>query len=69
MKYVFKTGTAQLFEGVCFHCGKDNDLAENTEINNLKKSNFLVRPICNSCVACGREPVTCASKKQKKNEK
>lgn len=54
-----------MFESVCFHCGKDEDLADNDEINNLR-SNYLVRPICNHCVASGKEPVTRASKKQRK---
>lgn len=27
-------------------------------INNLKRGNYLIRPICNACIACGKQTVT-----------
>lgn len=42
---------------------QDQQLKEKNLINNLKRTNFLVRLICNACVASGKETVTQASKK------
>ncbi|XP_064642258.1 uncharacterized protein LOC135496717 [Lineus longissimus] len=46
------------FSPVCFHCGTSEDLADNKQIQALRLTYAVVRPICQPCLDLGLEPCT-----------
>ena len=51
------SGQTQLFPEICYHCG-DDDVVENETIEGLKSEYGIVRPICKNCFKMGRPVVT-----------
>ena len=53
---------------VCYHCGSENQLANNQEME-LKSRFAKVRPICCACFIAGKEPATWGPKNNSKRKR